>query len=137
MASPSGILAHPAANQFARFVVVGVINTAFGYGVFAALIVLNVPSGPALFFSTALGVLFNYMTTGRLVFRWHNAGRLLPFIGVYGAIYGVNVSALWTLEAWGVQTLIAQAALLPVMVIVSYVLNRFLVFRPIAGEDRT
>ena len=36
------LLRHPELRRFARFLVVGVINTLFGYGVFAALVNLPV-----------------------------------------------------------------------------------------------
>ncbi|MEI6986332.1 MAG: GtrA family protein [Rhodospirillaceae bacterium] len=136
MATFSSIADNLASNQFARFIVVGVINTAFGYCVFAALILLDVTSILALFISTTLGILFNYKTTGRLVFRWRDGGRLLPFFCVYVATFCLNIYALWSLEAWGVRTLTAQALLLPAMVIISYTLIRVLVFCPLGIKEQ-
>src|SRR6516162_3637567 len=54
--------------QFIRFVLVGCLNTTVGYGLFAACILLGLPSALALLIATIIGVLFNYFSTGRLVF---------------------------------------------------------------------
>lgn len=121
-------LRRAANRRFARFLCVGALNTAFGYGVFAALILIGASSGPALAASTTAGVLFNYLTTGRLVFGRRGLGRLPAFVGVYALIWLVNVAALRSLEGWDMSPLAAQALLTPPMVVFSYLLNKLIVF---------
>jgi len=42
-------------NQLVRFLLVGGVNTAFGYGIFTILVLLSVAPGVALLIATALG----------------------------------------------------------------------------------
>ena len=54
---------------FVKFVLVGILNTAFGYLVFALLLFLGLHYTLAVILSTIAGVLFNFKTTGTLVFK--------------------------------------------------------------------
>ena len=72
------LLRHAETRRFARFLIVGTINTLFGYGVFAALITAGLESALALALATIAGVIFNYFTTGKLVFA-NSGAAMLPF----------------------------------------------------------
>jgi putative flippase GtrA len=114
--------------RFLRFLVVGAFNTLFGYGLFYALLRLTGAPMFALTLSTILGILFNFMTTGGLVFRNIERRRLAPFFGVYFFVYLYNAAGLAILQRMGVDPALAGLLLLPGAVILSYVLNRFFVF---------
>jgi putative flippase GtrA len=114
--------------QFIRFVLVGCLNTAVGYGLFAAFILVGLPSALALLIATVIGVLFNYFSTGRLVFAWRTSSRLWLFVLSYVVIYVVNAAALLGLERMSVSALLAQAVLLPAMVGLAFLLNKYFVF---------
>lgn len=116
-------------RQFLRFLAVGILNTAFGYGIFAMLVLARLEPGLALAVATATGAIFNYFTTGRLVFASAGLGRLPRFVAVYGLTFLINLWSLRSLTAAGLSPLPAQAIMLPVMVILTFVLNKFLVFR--------
>lgn len=113
---------------FVRFLVVGALNSTFGYGVFVALVKCGLHYSAALLLATVIGVLFNYKTTGRLVFRSRVKGLLLRFVGVYALVYAVNVASMKLLLVAGVGTLVSGAALLLPMAALSYILNKNLVF---------
>ena len=113
---------------FLRFLVVGALNSAFGYSVFAVLVKSGLHYSSALFLATVVGMLFNYKTTGRLVFQSRVKGLLLRFVGVYVFLYAVNVAAMKLLLVNGVGTLVSGAALLLPMAGLSYILNKNLVF---------
>jgi putative flippase GtrA len=115
--------------QIVRFLAVGVLNTAFGYIVFAAGILAGLPSGIALAIAMVIGVIFNFFTLGRLVFDSRDPTRLPRFVGVYALTYIVNLMLLRLWEGAGVGPLLAQLACLPVTVSLTFVLMRFLVFR--------
>ena len=55
-------------HKFVRFLLVGVLNTLFGYFSFATLIIIGLDYKLAALLATIIGVLFNFQTTGRLVF---------------------------------------------------------------------
>lgn len=116
--------------RFVRFLLVGLLNTAVGYAIFAVLILLRLPIALALGISTALGVIFNYFSTGSLVFARYRWQRFWHFVCGYFAIYVVNVAALYGLDRMSVSTLLAQALLLPPIVGMSFLMSKYIVFRP-------
>lgn len=125
---PAAWLRDPELRRFLTFLVVGGLNTLIGYGLFAILILLGLPTAAAAVVGTILGVLFNFLTTGGVVFG-NKAGRLLPrFIAVYAVQMSLNVAALKALEAAGVHPLIAGALLLPPLAIFTYFAMRRYVF---------
>jgi len=122
----------PEFHRVARFLVVGVGNTIFSYAVYAAGVLIGLNSALALLVAMVVGVIFNFFTTGRIVFQSRNH-RLLPrFIGVYVVIYGINVALLRLLQGVGLDPLLAQALCLPITVTLSFLAMRFWVFN--AGE---
>ena len=126
------------ASSFARFLAVGVLNTAFGYAVFYGALAASRNSLLALVVSTIVGVLFNFFSIGSLVFASTDPRRLMRFFGVYGVVFVVDALALRLLEALGVGSALAQAMLLPGLAILSYLLNKNLVFldRTHAGQAK-
>ncbi len=116
-------------NRFVRFLLVGALNTVFGYSVFAILIVVGVHYAVAALVSTVLGVLFNFKTTGRFVFSTRQNSMLIRFVGVYAISYAVGVLLLRVSVEHSINVLLASAVLLVPMALFSYTLNRLLVFR--------
>ena len=115
--------------RFFRFLFVGGINTVFGYLVFSTFILLKIHYSIALLFSTILGVLFNYFTTGRIVFNNSSPKLLIKFFGVYGITYLINLLFLKIFNYYQVDMLIAGAILVLPIAILSYFLNKVFVFR--------
>jgi putative flippase GtrA len=121
--------------SFVRFIVVGVLNTAFGYSLFVlALLIMPTPS-QALVASTILAVLFNFKTIGGIVFGMHDMRLLARFIGVYVVVFVYNDIGLNALDAVGVGAFSAGLILTPGAAVGSYVLNRRFVFRSQAGQE--
>ena len=116
-------------NHFIRFILVGILNTIVGYGLFALFIYLGLHYSLAVLLSTILGVLFNYKSIGSLVFS-SKAKRLHRFVAVYLFIYCLNVSGLWMiLNYTGIENIyLSGAVLLAPMAVVSFVLNKKFVF---------
>jgi putative flippase GtrA len=110
--------------QFVRFLVVGVLNTAFGYGLFA----LFTWFGLAYPLATILGVLFTFQTTGRMVFSNSRGSLLWRFAAVYGIIYLLNVAAVALLLRAGINVYLANALAIPPLVVCSFILQRLFVF---------
>lgn len=115
--------------RFVRFLFVGGINTLFGYSVFSAFILLHIHYALASLISTIIGVLFNFFTTGRIVFKNNNPKLILKFFGVYGTIYLINLMFLRIFDTYHVNMLIAGAILVFPVAILSYFLNKAFVFR--------
>lgn len=124
--------ARQGAGQFVVFLLVGVLNTAFGYGCFALLVYAGLHYGVAALISTVLGVLFNFRTIGRLVFRSRDNRLLGRFVGVYVVVYAINLLALRAGQATGLGPYWTGALLLLPLALLSYYLQGRFVFP--AGE---
>jgi putative flippase GtrA len=115
-------------RRFLTFLVVGGLNALVGYGIFAALVLLGLPTPAAVILGTILGVLFNFLSTGNLVFRNRAAGLLPRFLAVYVVQMVLNVVAMETLERAGVHPLVGGALLLPLLAIFTYLMMRRFVY---------
>jgi putative flippase GtrA len=131
--------------QFLRFLAVGGVNTAFGYGVFALLILLNrhfricspeVELVLAPLISQICGILFNFKTTGTLVFRNRNNRLILRFVSVYSTTYLLNYGLLRLFESFGVGRLVGGAILVLPLAILAYTLNRKYVFNTLDKKTK-
>lgn len=115
--------------RFIRFLLVAALNTIFGYSLFAALILFGIHYPIAAAIGTILGILFNFQTTGRLVFQSHHFSLIFRFFAVYGISYVVGVLLLRWADHHGISVLVAAAVLAVPMGFFSYTLQRLLVFR--------
>lgn len=120
---PSRIAARPA-----RFIVVGALNTAFGYGVFYIVLRLGGHALTAVAVSTLVGATFNFFTIGSLVFGSAERGRFARFIVVYAIVFVVNCASMAALEGFSLAPALVQALMLPELAALSYILNRDFVF---------
>lgn len=117
--------------QFVRFLVVGVLNTGFSYGVYAALLYGGLGFVLANMLATALGILFSYRSQSRLVFHEQGRGSLWRFAGVWAVIWLINIGCIAGLVRLGFSAYWAGAIALVPTVLCSYVLQKFLVFRAV------
>lgn len=82
-----------------KFLIVGLLNTIFGYIVFSIFIYFDFSYVLAVFFATALGVLFNYFSYGAYVFLSEACPLMfLKFLASYLVVYCVNTSMLFFLS---------------------------------------
>lgn len=116
-------------GRFVRFLLVGGLNTAFGYGVYALSLYLGAHYAVAATLSTVLGVLFNFFTTGTLVFGQRDPARLHRFVAVYGVTWAVGVLALKAARALEIDLYLAGFVLLLPSAGLSFLLLRTFVFR--------
>ena len=122
-------------HRFIRFLLVGVLNTLFGYFAFATLIIIGLNYKLAALLATILGVLFNFQTTGRLVFGSKNNKLILRFVLVYVITFLLNIEILRIVDAIDIgieqktKMLIAGAILLLPMAVISFVFMKLFVFR--------
>lgn len=115
--------------RFGRFLVVGAINTGFGYAVFALLYLATSSHRSALVVATIAGVVFNFFTTGRIVFASRSGRRFVPFVAGYAISLALNFVLLELLLRLGIDPLLGQVIALPIVVLATYGINARLVFR--------
>jgi putative flippase GtrA len=118
----------PEFRRFVTFLAVGGLNTLVGYLIFGGLVLIGLSATAAIVVGTALGVTFNYFSTGGIVFRDRTAGKLPRFLAVYLVQMGLNIAAMRGLEHAGLHPLIAGAVLLPPLAIFTFLAMRRFVF---------
>lgn len=116
------------AYQLFRFLLVGGLNTAFGYALFAVLTYAGVSYPIAIGLATIGGVLFNFQSVGRLVFGDAPRSRFWRFVGVYCVVYLANLGGVRLLLELDINVYLANAAMLIPLSLLAFVLNRRFVF---------
>lgn len=117
-------------EQFVSFLLVGVLNTLVGYGLYTFFVWVGCNYIWAPFFSTVLGILFNFKTIGVIVFQSHNNRLIGKFFGVYAIVYICNVLGLKCLAVCGVENMYLSGAVLVVpLALLSFILNKKWVFK--------
>ena len=111
-----------------RYLLVGMVNTVFGYSMFALLAYLGVHYTVAVFFSTVIGVFFSFKTFGRFVFMQSDWRLIWRFISVYGFLYSVNVGCIFVLMMYIDNVYAANALTLVFIAGLGFVLNRSFVY---------
>jgi putative flippase GtrA len=114
-----------------RFLIVGVVNTIVGYGLFAVFL-LFFPYLVSLYLSYAVAVSLAFVLHRRFTFRVR--GNVLVdfvrFVGVYVVSLAVNSVVLPVLvELVGLHPLVAQGVALVITTLISYVGHKWFSFR--------
>lgn len=117
-------------EKFFKFIFVGLLNTAFAYFIYALLITIGFIPNIALFFQYILGVLWNFKTTGTMVFNNNNNKLLFKFIISYIITFTLNSIALYLCtEVLALNEYLSQAILVPPFAIMSFLIFKFWVFK--------
>ncbi len=112
-----------------RFFFVGVVNSIFGFLVFSALVLLGAGNLPALVGGNLLGLVFNFFSTGGLVFKNLSPSNIPKFVGCYIAMLAINTIALNIFAPLLGSRIGAQALLTLPMAGIAYAVMSLWVFR--------
>ena len=115
-------------KRVVRFLIVGFVNTLFGYSIYATLILLGVSYSIAILLATIIGVVFNFFTIGSIVFQSFDWSKIYLFVTVYFCSYGINVFCLYILISYGFNSLVAGVISMPLVAALTYIGLKFLVF---------
>jgi putative flippase GtrA len=116
-------------SQLVKFILVGILNTIFGYLCFALLLYVGLDYMLALLFATVIGVIFNFKSIGALVFNSHKKSLIYRFIGSYSIIYIINVIGIKAFSHVGLTPYISGAILILPMALLAFILNKRFVFK--------
>lgn len=114
--------------EILRYLVAGVINTAFGYGLYAGLLWLGLGRYGAQAIGYVLGTGFNYVTYSRGVFRDAGPAKL-RFALSYAGNYLINLAGLALVSRLVANPYAAGAITTMGVVVLNYLVLRRLVFR--------
>lgn len=115
--------------RVARYIGAGLLNTAFGYACYAAFVLASAPLWLAVAGSTTMALLFNFLSYGGLVFGDISRNRIPRFIVLYGLLGGLNHLMLQIMVVFGLGLLVAQALLLPALMVFGFAGMKGFVFR--------
>lgn len=115
--------------RFFNYLLVGGLNTLFGYGVFMLMIWAGFHYSLAIAGSTVLGTLFNFKSTGALVFKSHDNSRIIRFVLVYGFVYCMNVLSVGLLIRLGINAYYSGMIMILPLALLAYRLNSQFVFK--------
>ena len=109
---------------FYKYLLIGGVNTVFGYCVFAFLLFFGIHYSLAVLVATILGILFNFQTYGRFVFKNHSWNLLGRFVFVYTIIYLANITLLLAFDLLVSNLYISGAMTTPLIAYLGYILNK-------------
>lgn len=115
-----------------RFLIVGMINTLFGIGIYWLLLYLGSNYQWASAMSMVLGIIFSFINHRTLVFK--AKGRFVRYILVWLFIYVVNIALISIIREY-IGDYMAGIALLPVNIFLGFVLMKQFVFPAIRSQD--
>jgi putative flippase GtrA len=120
-----------------KFILIGLLNTMFGYSAYALLIFFGLSFALALLISTVSGIIFNYFTFGQLFFNIGvNLENFIKFIITYLFIYLLNVSFLHLMiNIWNVNSYMSQFLFLIPAAAISWLLMNYWVFKEVYCEE--
>lgn len=117
--------------EIARFGIVGATSTIAYLAIYAAAVLTGIPFVAATLIAFVLSAGCGYVLHDRFTFRTNTPSRpgLARWLILQGAVLALNIVALWTLvEQAGMNPLLAQVLLLPLLPLTTYLLSRRRVF---------
>jgi putative flippase GtrA len=125
-------------NQFARFVMVGVLNTLLGYAViFSCMYLAGLSAVASNMAGYLVGLTISYALNRSFTFKSTSTSKLevARFLFVFAAAYLANLGVLVMLIRYaGVHEGVAQVLAGAVYVVTSFLMNKYYVFRGPALE---
>jgi len=116
-------------NLLLRFLIVGGVNTAFGLATYVLLALTPLPTWAVIILSNAAGILFNFLTTGGLVFRDRSLGRLPRFLACYAVTFLLYLVFIRWLSPFTGGRIGAMLVIILPMTVLTYLLQSKIVFR--------
>lgn len=112
-----------------KYILVGILNTFFGYIVYSAFILFGFNYGFSATIAYLIGVIFNFKSYGTLVFKNNNNQLIIKFIISYFLLYIIYVGAIKIFIILNFHELISGAISTIITAFISYFSNKYFVFR--------
>ena len=115
-------------EKFFKFLFVGLLNTAFSYFLYALFNTIGLVANFALLLQYIFGVLWNFKTTGTIVFQNKNNKLIFKFISSYIFTFLINSILLKILVNY-INDYLAQAILILPIALLSFIILKYWVFK--------
>ncbi|OOV07283.1 hypothetical protein RF819_11580 [Rhodoferax fermentans] len=116
-------------RQFVKYILVGICNTLFSYGVYSAFLFLGFKFQAANLMALLLGIAFSFTTQGNVVFKNASKVTFVKFVVAWLFIYLLNISIIGALVQATVSPYVAGAVATVPVTLVSYFILKYVVFR--------
>lgn len=116
-------------RRILRFLMVGLANTGFSYGVYALCIALGMVYFMANLVAFVCGICVGFQAHKRLVFKASTKYAFAYFVAGWVVLYFFNIALIGWLMKFGLNAYVAGALALPPTTVLSYLLQRLVVFR--------
>ena len=116
-------------KKFILFLCVGLLNTLFGYSIFAFFLWIGFHFTISALISTIAGILFNFTTFGRIVFKNNSYSNLPKFVFIYALNYFLGVGVLYYCDQLDYNLYLVQAILLMPSAVLRYLLMKYFVYK--------
>lgn len=117
-----------------RYYQAGIVNTAFGYGLYALFVAIGLNMYLAQIIAHVLGVAFNYFTYSRHAFHDSQASKG-RFVASYAVNYLLGLAALAAAAQVIASPYLAGLIAVLVVSLINYFILRHWVFRPEVKSD--
>jgi putative flippase GtrA len=115
-------------NRFVRFLVVGGLNTLFGFVIYSLFALTELSTWMVLVVSNIVTITFNFFTTGGLVFREISLTKVPRFLICYGLIFLIYLELIqWLSPIFGGRIWAMTIIVLP-MAVLTYFMQSWFVF---------
>jgi len=114
--------------QLLRFLIVGGLNTVFGFTIYSVFILLHLHYVLAALLGQICGILFNFQTTGTIVFKNKDNRLIFRFFVVYLVTYLITIGLLKIFDIYDIGSLVAGAIIILPIACLSFLLNKKFVF---------
>ena len=120
------------ARRLWRYYQAGIVNTVFGYGLFALFVALGLNMYVAQIASHLLGMAFNYFTYSRHAFHDSDVSKS-RFIASYAVNYLLGLGALWAVSQVVASPYLAGFIAVGIVSLINYFILKHWVFTARAG----
>ena len=110
-----------------RYYQAGIVNTAFGYGLYALFVALGLNMYLAQFVAHVLGMAFNYVTYSRHAFHDLDVSKS-RFVASYAVNYLLGLGALWAISQVVASPYLAGLIAVGIVSLINYFILRHWVF---------
>jgi putative flippase GtrA len=121
--------------QLVAFLFVGGLNTLFGYATYALFIYLGCEYPIAVLLSAFFGLLFNFNTIGKMVFKSFTYKVFYKFVALYVFLYFFNVIFIKYMHTLSGNFYVDGLVGVIPSAIISFILNKYIVFRNVCEAN--
>jgi putative flippase GtrA len=116
-------------QQFVKFLLVGAVNSIFGFAVYILFALSELSNLMVLIWSSSTAIIFNFYTMGSFVFSDIGVARMPRFIILYATVLIINLKLIEWLSPISGGRIHAMAIIILPMACLIYLMQRCFVFR--------